>query len=73
LTFTLNGQAVEVVDEEEPPPAFRETQRTETVRLNKGENVLVVHTQPQAGAHFWALGAALTTVDGSIMTDLVYA
>jgi len=61
-----------VVDEETPLPTFRETQRTETVRQRKEQNLLIVHTQPQPEAHFWALGAALTTVDGKTMTDLVY-
>jgi hypothetical protein len=73
MTLTLNGQAVDVVEEEEPLPLFRETQRTERVHLRKGENLLVIHTQPQAEAHFWALGAAFTTIDGAVMTDLVYA
>jgi hypothetical protein len=73
MAFTLNGQAVEVLDEAEPLPLFPETQRTEVLHLHRGENVLVVRTQPQAEARFWALGAALTTVDGKIMTDLAYA
>ncbi len=75
MTFYLNGQAVAVMEEdaEKQAPMFRETQRTEPMRLHKGKNVLVVHTQPQARAHFWALGAAFTTPDGELMTDLVFA
>jgi hypothetical protein len=71
----LNGQAIDVVDEDEEKqlPMFRESQRTECVSLHKGENVLVIHTQPQAQAHFWALGAAFTTPDGLVMTDLAFA
>jgi hypothetical protein len=75
MTFYLNGQAIDVVDEDEerPLPRFRETRRTERLRLRKGKNVLVVHTQPQARARFWALGGAFTTPDGTIMTDLAFA
>ena len=73
MSFYLNGQAVDVVEEPDPLPMFRQTQRTERVQLRKGKNLLVVHTQPQAGAHFWALGAALTTIDGAIMTDLLFS
>jgi hypothetical protein len=75
ITFYLNGQAIDVVDEDEerPLPRFRETRRTECLRLCKGKNVLVVHTQPQARARFWALGGAFMAPDGTIMTDLVFA
>jgi len=77
----LNGQKAEETSvkerakekEEGIHPFFRSIRRTSVVRLRAGENALVVDTRPpQSERPVWFFGGALTTLDGELMTDLVF-
>jgi len=72
----LNGQRVEEVpvkQEEWLPGLLRKARRTAEMRLRKGENTLVIHSQPPEDKRpWWYLGGALTTLEGEAMTDLLF-
>jgi hypothetical protein len=75
-TFYLNGHKIEEgpTDVESGlHPLFRKNRRTAVVRLQAGQNWLLVSTKPpRDGNLYWFLGAAITTPDGDLMTDLAF-
>ena len=75
-TLYLNGHKVEGAPakvESVPHPFFRKSRRTAVVRLQAGQNRLLVSTKPpQDGRRNWFLGAAITTPAGDLMTGLAF-
>jgi alpha-glucosidase len=70
----LNGERLEEVPVEEGGPALmRNLRRSESFRLRKGENLLVVRTAPGGENYlFWYFGAGLVTPEGDLLTAARY-
>ena len=77
LQLYLNGQSIEeepVEQQSSLHPLLRQARRSASMRLQRGKNVLVIHTQPPDEERpWWYFGGSLTTVQGAPMLDLEFS
>ena len=77
LQLYLNGQSIEeepVEQQSSLHPLLRQARRSASMHLQRGKNVLVIHTQPPDDERpWWYFGGSLTTVQGAPMLDLEFS